>query len=215
MLLVCATRAKLTPNLSSLSRMRYFGLTPKAVASRSCCAVQASVGDRVTPTWITLRECSSMLKKANSERKKRSVTGRKSQAQICSACVRKKVFQFCPCGRVVLTCRIYFCMVRLQTRIPNLSNSPRIRSARHSRMSLAISVIKATISADILDVRAAALDVYFQKSRKPWRCHRSNVVFLNDEEGLFPGSNHSCQTHQDYAVRFGTGRAFHVSAQDN
>ena len=81
-------------------------------------------GDRVTPTWITLRECSSMMKKANSERKKRSVTGRKSQAQICSACVRKKVFQFCPCGRVVLTCRIYFCMVRLQTRIPNLSNSP-------------------------------------------------------------------------------------------
>ncbi len=43
----------------------------------------ASVGDRVTPTWITLRECSSMMKKANSERKNRSVTGRKSQAQIC------------------------------------------------------------------------------------------------------------------------------------
>jgi hypothetical protein len=39
-----------------------------------------------------------MRKKANSEWKKRSVTGRKSQAQICSACVRKKVFQFCPDG---------------------------------------------------------------------------------------------------------------------
>jgi hypothetical protein len=77
MLLVLATRAKVTPNLPSLSRMRYFGLTPKAVASRSCCAVQASVGDRVTPTWITLRECSSIMKKANNERKKRSVTGRR------------------------------------------------------------------------------------------------------------------------------------------
>jgi hypothetical protein len=74
-----------TPNLPSLSRMRYLGPTPKAVASRSCCAVQASMGYRVTPTWITLRECSSMMKKANSEWKKRSVTGRKSQAQICSA----------------------------------------------------------------------------------------------------------------------------------
>jgi hypothetical protein len=31
----------------------------------------------VTPTWITLRDCSSMMKKANSERKKRSVTGRR------------------------------------------------------------------------------------------------------------------------------------------
>ena len=33
--LVWATRAKATPNLLSLSRMRYFGPTPKAVASRS------------------------------------------------------------------------------------------------------------------------------------------------------------------------------------
>ncbi len=106
-------------------------------------------------------------------------------------------------------------MVRLQTRLPNLSNSPRIRSAPHSRLSLAISLIKATDSAVIFDLRAAALDVYFQKSRKPWRCHRSNVVFLNDEEGLFPGPNHSCQKHQEHAVRFGTYRSFHVSAQDN
>jgi len=143
------------------------------------------------------------------------VTGRKSQAQICSACVRKKVFQLCPRGRVVRTCRIYFSMVRLQTRLPNLSNSPRIRSAPHSRLSLAISLIKATISAVIFDLRAAALDVYFQKSRNPWRCHRSNVVFLHDEEGLFPGSNHSCQKHQEDAVRFGTCRSFHVSAQDH
>jgi hypothetical protein len=31
------------------------------------------------------RECSSTMKKAKSERKKRSVTGRKSHAQICWA----------------------------------------------------------------------------------------------------------------------------------
>src|SRR5215472_13076740 len=78
--LVAATRAKQDPNLLSRSRRRYFGDRPKGVASRSCWAVHVSVGERVTPTWITLRECSSMMKKAKSERKNRSVTGRKSQA---------------------------------------------------------------------------------------------------------------------------------------
>src|SRR5512135_2486611 len=54
--LVTATRAKLGPNLLSLSRIRYLGACPYGVASRSCWATQASVGDRVTPTWITLRD---------------------------------------------------------------------------------------------------------------------------------------------------------------
>src|SRR5215471_3318329 len=40
-------------------------------------ATQGSVGDLVTPTWITLRDLSSMIKKANSDRKKRSVTGKR------------------------------------------------------------------------------------------------------------------------------------------
>ncbi len=44
--LVTATRAKLGPNLLSLSRIRYLGACPYGVASRSCCAVQASVGER-------------------------------------------------------------------------------------------------------------------------------------------------------------------------
>jgi hypothetical protein len=76
-------------------------------------------------------------------------------------------------------------------------------------------LIKATISAVIFDLRAVALDVYFQKSRKPWRCHRSNVVFLHDEEGLLPGPNHPGQQHQEHPVRFGTGRSFHLSTKNN
>jgi len=36
-------------------------------------------------TWITFRDCNSMRKKAKSGRKKRSVTCKKSQAQICAA----------------------------------------------------------------------------------------------------------------------------------
>src|SRR5258708_40086089 len=71
--LVVATRAKFEPNFLSLSRIRYLGVCPYGVASRSCCATQESVGDRVTFTWMTLRDLSSMMKKAKRGRKKRSV----------------------------------------------------------------------------------------------------------------------------------------------
>ncbi len=42
-----------------------------------------------------------------------------------------------------------------------------MRSAPHSRLSLAISWIKATVSWEILGLREAALDLYFQKSLRP------------------------------------------------
>jgi len=41
----------------------------------------------------------------------------------------RKVDQFCPLGRGLRTPHMYFWMVRLQTRISSLSNSPRMRSA--------------------------------------------------------------------------------------
>src|SRR5438034_11155252 len=74
MWLIAATRAKEAPNLLSLSRIKYFGACPYGVASRSCWATQGSVGERVTPTWITFRDWRRVLKKAKSGRKKRSVT---------------------------------------------------------------------------------------------------------------------------------------------
>jgi hypothetical protein len=75
--LVVATRAKLDPNLESLSRIRYFGACPNGVASLRCWAPQGSDGERVTPTWMTLRDCSSIMKNAKSGRKNRSVTGKR------------------------------------------------------------------------------------------------------------------------------------------
>src|SRR5260370_22291696 len=54
--LVIATRAKFDPNFLSLSRIRYVGACPYGVASRSCCATQRSVGDRVTFTCMTFRD---------------------------------------------------------------------------------------------------------------------------------------------------------------
>src|SRR6516164_2423672 len=74
---------------------------------------------------------------------------------------------------------------------PARSRSPRIRSAPKSRLFIAISPIKEIVSWDSLGLRVAALDSYFQKSLKPWRCHRRSVVFLDNDEGLFPGSYHS------------------------
>src|SRR5256885_13133054 len=43
------------------------------------------VGERVTFTWMTFRDCSSMIKKAKSGRKKRSVTCKESQAHTSAA----------------------------------------------------------------------------------------------------------------------------------
>jgi hypothetical protein len=90
MALVVATRAKHDPNLRSLSQIRYFGACPYGVASRSCCATQGSVGNRVTPTWITRRDLSWMMKNAKSGRKKRSVTGKRvASPDLCGVIVHK------------------------------------------------------------------------------------------------------------------------------
>jgi hypothetical protein len=62
--LASAIRANATPNLPSLSRMRYRGNWSKGVASRSCWANQTSVGWRVTPTWTTRRVPSAITKNA-------------------------------------------------------------------------------------------------------------------------------------------------------
>src|SRR5262245_12873647 len=106
--LVVATRTKEEPNLLSLSRIKYLGACPYGVASRNCCATQVSVRERVTPTWMTLRDCISMRKKAKSGRKKRSVICRKSHTQICAACVCRNVLHFCPRGGFVRTPLMYF-----------------------------------------------------------------------------------------------------------
>jgi len=71
-------------------------------------AVQAAVGERVTPTWITVRDFRRVLKKANSERKRRSVKGRKSQARTCWARVCKNALHVCPRSLGVRTALMYF-----------------------------------------------------------------------------------------------------------
>jgi len=70
------------------------------------------------------------------------------------------------------------------------------------------------VSCEILGVREAAFDLYFQKSLKPWRWKPQQRLGLDNDEGLFPGSYHPGQKHEEDAVRLGTGRSFHLSPQD-
>ena len=90
-----------------------------------------------------------------------------------------------------------------------------MRSAPQNRLSLAISLINAIVSAEILGVADMALDLYFHQSLKPRRCQREPRLWLNNEESLFPGPHHAGQQDQKHAVRFGTGRSFDLSTQDD
>jgi hypothetical protein len=90
---------KADPYLPSLSRMRQRGRWSNGVTSRSCWATQPPVGWRVTTTCTTRREPSATTTEAWSGRKKRSVTGKESQAQISPAWRRRKVDQDCPACR--------------------------------------------------------------------------------------------------------------------
>ena len=170
--LVVATRAKQGPNLLSLSRIRYFGACPYGVASRSCCATQASVGDRVTPTWITFRDFSSMRKNAKSGRKNRSVTWRESHAQICAAwCAEKSPTS----GLVAGGCELlmYFWMVRLQTRRPSFRSSPE-------------SVLLPRV--DCLWPSAGSRRWF---RRRPWACEKGPLTCASNTGGRAPDASAS------------------------
>ncbi len=54
---------KASPYFRSKSRIKKRGACPNAVASRSCCASQSSLGWRVTLKWTTRREASSTTKR--------------------------------------------------------------------------------------------------------------------------------------------------------
>lgn len=71
--------------------------------------------------------------------------------------------------------RIYVRIVRLETRMPSLSSSPRIRSAPHRRLSRARVWINVMVSAASLGFLAAGCERYLQYQRNTWRCHLRRV----------------------------------------
>jgi hypothetical protein len=149
-----------------------------------------------------------VLKKTNSERKKRSVICKKSPAQISAAWFCRKVAQFCPPGLLKRTCLIYFWMVRLHTRISSLRNSPRMRSAPQSRLFIAMSLINAMVSVDSFGCLESAFDLCFQNQRKNSRCERQQGLRLHNEERLLPCSNHprAARTRRNLSVFRQAGR---------
>jgi hypothetical protein len=103
----------------------------------------------------------------------------------------------------------------LETQMPSLSNSPRIRSAPQNRFCPAISLIKATVSAGIFGLEDAALDLYFQNRRASLAMPLEQRLWPDNEQGLFPGPNCPRQKNQEHPVCFGTGRSFHLSPEDD
>jgi hypothetical protein len=90
-----------------------------------------------------------------------------------------------------------------------------MRSAPQSRLSFAISLIMAIVSAATFGWCEEAFDLRFQTRRKSSRCHREPRLWLNNEEGLFPCPNHSCQEHEEQAIRFRACRPFHLPFEDD
>lgn len=69
-------------------------------------------------------------------------------------------------------------MAPLLTRTPRFSRSPRRRAAPHRRLSLALSTLRATVSAGTRGVRAAV--------RAPLPLPAQHGVGLNDQQGRAP-----------------------------
>src|SRR5437764_15455607 len=99
--------------------------------------------------------------------------------------------------------------------MPSFSNSPRIRSAPHSRFFPAISLIKATVSAAIFGVCEVALDRRFQTRRKSSRCERQQCICLDNKKGLPSCVNHPGQQDEKYSIRLATVWSFHLSTEND
>ncbi len=168
-----------------------------------------------TPTWITLRDCSSMMKKANSERKKRSGTGRRV--------ARPDLL-----GRSV------------QEGLPGLSSWPAGAHGSHVLLNGPLADADAQFEEFTTKpfcspqsvVPCHFIDQGDGLCGYPW-CGRSCLglvlpqelkaltmppqqrLRLDNEQRLLPGAYHPGQKHQEHAVRPGTGRPFRMSPQDD
>src|SRR6266516_2205637 len=163
MLPVCATRAKPTPNLPSLSRMRYFVPTPKAVASRRGTCSPSVSGIGCHPDV----DHSARMQLDNEEGEKRAeeeVSDRKKIAgpDLLSMRVQEGVPLLSSWRGLAHGSHVLLNSPLADVKTEALSNSPRMRSAPHSRLLVAISLIKEIVSGEIFGVAEAPLDLYFQ-----------------------------------------------------
>jgi hypothetical protein len=106
-------------------------------------------------------------------------------------------------------------MVRLQTRTPSFSSSPRILSAPHSRLSFAICLIKAMVSAATFGLWEEVFDLRFHYRRKSSRCHREPRLWLHNHEGGLSGTNQPGQQDEEHAIGPADGWPFHLSPEND
>jgi hypothetical protein len=90
-----------------------------------------------------------------------------------------------------------------------------MRSAPQMRLFATISLIKLIVSGESFGLLEIDLDLCFQNTRKSPRCQREPRLWLDNEEGLFPGSKHPCKKQQEESVCLPAGWPFDLSTQDN
>src|SRR5438067_6876524 len=133
------TSANRAPSFVSWSQTTTCG-TRSMVAFLACCAHHSSVGAYVTAAWRIVRRRRSRKKSTNTSRNRMSNVCTKSHAHV--TWFRRNVDQLCPSPRGRER-RMYRCIVRLHTRMPSLSSSPRMRSAPQRGLRPAISRMSA------------------------------------------------------------------------
>jgi len=164
-----STPAKRAPSFVSWSQTSTSG-APSMVAFRACCAHHSSVGAYVTAAWMIFRRRMSRKKSTKTSRNRTSYVWTKSHAHV--QWLRRNVDQRWPSPRG-LEPRMYRWTVRLQTRTPSFSNSPRMRSAPQRGLRAAISRISA---AREVGGRPDGRERRRHKARNPARCQRRIVA---------------------------------------
>ena len=91
---------------------------------------------------------------------------------------RRKVPQVWPCCPRGRTDRMYCWTVRLLTRMPSLSSSPRIRSAPHRPLAVAMAWIRSMSSTRNRPRAPLRLDLWCQRRVNRSRCQRRRVSGL-------------------------------------
>jgi hypothetical protein len=90
-----------------------------------------------------------------------------------------------------------------------------MRSAPHSRLSLAISLPQRHGLSGYLWFGHTRSRFVLPEQAKSLAMPSEQRLWLDNEQGLFPGLNRPRQKNQEHPVRFATGGSFHLSAEDN
>ena len=79
----------------------------------------------------------------------------------------------------------------------------------------AISLINVMVSSESLGFFECALDLCFGEQTKKLTVPAEKRLWLDQEERLFPGSDHPCQEHQEKPIRLAVHWSLDLSAQDD